>query len=263
MGLVSAASLGHLRGDMDHRRAVTAMIRYAIALACGITALGSAPLRGAEATVAVAANFLPIARELEAAFEATGSHGITLAHGSTGRLYAQIVQGAPFDLFLSADTERPARLEAEGRAVTRAVYAVGRLVLVTRNGGPETLGGQRIALADPEVAPYGRAAMEAFSALGYEPEDATLFFGDSVGQSANIFATGNATAAFLAEAQLGALPGVFERWPMDGRHEPILQEAALLTRGADNAAARAFFAFLTGPEGRAWITSAGYGVPVP
>ena len=237
------------------------MTRYVLAV---LLLLLPAPLGAAEATVAVAANFLTTAQKLVEAFEEDTGHALRLAHGSTGRLYAQIVSGAPFDVFLAADSLRPERLEAEGLTQARRAYALGRLVLVSPEDAvvePEALGPLRIAMADPEVAPYGAAAIAALRDLGYVPETMTLLMGDSVGQAATIFATGNAEVAFLAEAQLASMPRAVAAMPMDGRHPPIRQDVALLARAGDNAAARAFYDYLATPSANAILAASGYGVP--
>ena len=226
-------------------------------------ALVAGPAQAAEATVAVATNFLSTAQGLEAAFEAQGDDRIRLAHGSTGRLFAQIVTGAPFDLFLAADAARADALEARGLVAARRTYALGQLVLVSR--GPVTLPDDlydtRIAMADPAVAPYGLAATEALAELGADRARIDMVFGDSVGQVASIFVTGNADLAFLALSQVPDLGAEITVTPMAGRHAPVRQDAVLLTRGTGNSAAEGFYRFLSGPEGRALIEAAGYEVP--
>ena len=218
------------------------------------------PAAAAEAIAGVAANFLTTARQLVDAFEAQGDHEIVLAHGSTGRLYAQIVQGAPFDLYLAADADRPARLAGEGRSAPPVTYALGRLVAVSRPGTAEDWSGLRVAIADPEVAPYGQAAMEVLAGLGHA-ETVTLVYGDSVGQTATLFATGNADVGLIAASQLPDLPVAADVLVLDDLHAPLRQDAVLTIAGRDNPAATAFFEFLQGAEARAIITAAGYGLP--
>ena len=236
------------------------------AILLGVAMLfGGLPARADEATVAVAANFLTTAETLAELYEYKTGHVILLAHGSTGRLYAQIRNGAPYDLFLAADAERPGLLDDEGLAADRMTYALGRLVLVSREAAGEdvaaVLAGRRIALADPAVAPYGVAAMEVLKAAGVAANDPGLVFGDSVGQTAALFSTGNAEVAFVALSQvplLGEGTGVHD---LEGLYTPIRQDAVLLNRGRDNAAAAGFLAFLAGDEAAATIRAAGYGVP--
>ncbi len=226
-------------------------------------ALVAGPAQAADATVAVAANFLTTARALEAAFEAESDYDIRLAHGSTGRLFAQIVTGAPFDLFLAADVARPAELEARGLTSDRRSYALGQLVLVSRSAVslPDDLYDQRIAMADPAVAPYGLAAKQALADLEVDETRIDPVFGDSVGQVASIFFTGNADLAFLALSQVPNLGEDITVTPMAGRHDPVQQDAVILTRAEGNAAAEGFYAYLASAEARALIAAAGYEVP--
>ncbi len=238
------------------------MARYLAQHAAFVLAIClAAPLHARDATVAVAANFLTTAQRLEAAFEAGSDHDITLAHGSTGRIYAQVAAGAPFDVFLAADADRPARLAREGLADAPVTYALGRLVLVTREGSGTAVLGKRVALADPAVAPYGLAAEQALASLGVKAGTYTRLLADSVGQTASLFATGNAEAAFIAAALLPELPRAADVTHMEGLHDPIRQDAVLLARGRGNPAATAFMAFLTSPEGRAIIAGSGFDLP--
>ncbi len=218
--------------------------------------------RAEEATVAVAANFLTTAETLAAAYEAATGDRIVLAHGSTGRLYAQIANGAPFDVFLAADAARPAALEEAGRSAARQTYALGQLVLVARtplDDPAEAMTGRTVALADPAVAPYGVAAVEVLQRIGATP--GALVHGDSVGQVAALFTTGNAEMAFLAASQLPLLGDDIQAARFDGLYAPIVQDAVLLDRGTENAVARGFFDYLAGPAAAEMIRAAGYGVP--
>ncbi|MEO1789652.1 MAG: molybdate ABC transporter substrate-binding protein [Pseudomonadota bacterium] len=242
------------------------MTRVWTYLKAGALAVGFAgPAAAADAVVAVAANFLTTARALEATFEADTGYDLTLAHGSTGRLYAQIINGAPFDLFLAADAARPEALKVGGAAVAQRTYAVGQLVLVARGAEAyrpaDLVRGQRVAMANPELAPYGAAAFEALEALGVMNKDFDPVLGDSVGQAATFLATGNADLAFLAASQLDMLDPGLTAFAMAGLHAPVRQDAVLLARGDDNPAARAFFDWLGGPEARAIIETSGYSVP--
>jgi len=230
-----------------------------------VFALLAFPVRAETATVAVATNFLTTASELAAAYGIESGHEIVVAHGSTGRLYAQIENGAPFDLFLSADTARTDWLVADGKAVDRMTYAFGKLVLVSRADLPydvaAALADRRIALAEPSVAPFGAAALEVIESFGLDPEKLDLVYGDSVGQAAALFATGNTELGFLAASQLPLLEDTVAVLALKGRHQPIRQDAVLLRRGQDNPAAPGFFAFLGSEAARALIAGAGYGVP--
>lgn len=227
----------------------------------------AAPALAERATVAVAANFLTTAEDLAGLYAYRSGHEIVLAHGSTGRLYAQIVNGAPFDLFLAADAVRPAALEEAGLTSARMIYALGRLVLVSR-GSPDAgtdlaalVEGRRVALADPAVAPYGGAAIEALEAAGRAPETLDLVYGDSVGQVAALFSTGNADLAFLAASQVPLLGDGIAVHALEGLYTPIRQDAVLLVRSGGNTAAEGFFAYLAGAEAAGVIRAAGYGVP--
>ena len=218
--------------------------------------------------VAVAANFTESAREIAAAFERETGHRVLLSFGSTGQLYAQIAQGAPFEVFLAADEERPARAEAEGLAVegSRLTYARGRLVLFSmeegRVRGPEALEDpevRRIALANPRTAPYGRAALETMRALDLEAALAgRQVIGTNVSQAQQFVRTGNAEIGFLALSQvLGRREG--SRWLVpEELHAPIRQQAALLDPGRENPAARRFLAFLQSDAARAILRRRGY-----
>ncbi|MCG8441517.1 MAG: molybdate ABC transporter substrate-binding protein, partial [Caulobacterales bacterium] len=218
-------------------------------------------------------NFKTAAEALEAAFEARSDHRIALTSGSTGKLYAQIVNGAPFDVFLAADQERPRLLEEDGRAVagSRVTYAVGRLVLWDPSGsaaGPERLARgayRRLAIAQPDLAPYGAAAQQTLAALGLDaPTRPKRVFGESIGQAFAFVHTGNAELGFVALSQVLSLsPSRRGRWwePPADLHNPIRQDGVLLARASENPAAQAFLAFLSGEAAAAVITGAGYALP--
>lgn len=226
----------------------------------------------AEVGVAVAANFArPMAQIAERFRQATG-HTVRVSVGSTGRLYSQIVAGAPFDLLLAADAATPARLVAEGHArpEDRITYAVGQLVLWSPQPGLVDAEGavlagarfERLAIANPRLAPYGTAAMEVLHARGLAERLAPkLVTGDSIAQAYQFVATGNAALGFVAASQLGAPgerpAGSWWRVPQ-ALYTPIRQDAVLLRRGADNAAARALLAHLRSPDARAQIEAWGY-----
>ncbi len=229
------------------------------------------PAIAGEARIAVAANFKSVADELETAFEARSDHDIVLTSGSTGKLYAQIVHGAPFDVFLAADEARPRRLEAEGRAVagSRFTYAVGRLALWEPNaasvGADRLKGGdfRRLAIANPDLAPYGAASRQVIDALGLSGAmNEKLVFGENVGQVFAFLRTQNVEIGFVALAQVLATPearrGAY--WtPPASLYDPIKQDAVMLMRGAENDAAIAFIEFLKSEDARATIEDAGYG----
>ncbi|ARR52498.1 molybdate ABC transporter substrate-binding protein [Rhizorhabdus wittichii] len=239
-----------------------------------LTLLGaalSAPLLAAETQVAVAANFTEPAKAIAAAFEKATGHKALLAFGASGGFYTQISHGAPFEVFLSADADRPARAEQEGLAVpgTRFTYAVGRLVLysatpglVDARGAVLKRGGfDRIAIADPATAPYGLAAVETMRRLGVEAAlKPKIVTGSSIAQAYQFASTGAAQLGFVALSQVVAVRGG-SRWIVPtGFHAPIEQQAVLLRTGEKNPAARAFLAFLKGRTALAIIRRYGYAV---
>ncbi len=228
----------------------------------------AAPAAAERITVAVAANFLTTAENIAAAFEAQTGHEVALVHGSTGKLFAQILSGAPYDVFLSADTERPARLALGGRVVgLPRPYAFGRLALITRAPVPMSLDeylaqpGIRLAIADPTVAPYGVAAREVLQQVRGDAWARDLVYGESVGQAFAFVATGNAQAGLVALSQtlIGETDLTVIEVP-EGRHAPLRQDGVLLSRAASNPAALAFIAFLDGALARGIMLESGYGV---
>ncbi|WP_300531191.1 molybdate ABC transporter substrate-binding protein [Maricaulis sp.] len=231
----------------------------------------SASARADEIRVAVAANFLSTARQLEAAFEAEHDHQVTLIPGSTGLLYAQIVQGAPFDILLAADQARPSALAARGLGLedTRFTYATGQLSLLFQPGDavPADLRGilqqaSRIAMAQPELAPYGLAAGQVLDALGLSEKTAdNQVYGVNVAQVYAVVATGNADAGFIARSALVQSPVPDGLKTIDipaSLHRPVHQDAIRLARGRSPAAAQAFLDYLRSPSARALMQQAGY-----
>jgi molybdate transport system substrate-binding protein len=227
-------------------------------------------------TVAVASNFATAARELGAQFTAQSDVEVRLSFGSTGKLYAQIVNGAPFDVFLAADTERPLLLEGSGHGVPgmRFNYATGSLVVWSadpklrgRDCRAALLNGdfRRLALGNPISVPYGRAARDVLNHLQlWDTAHQRMVFGESVGQALQFTATGNATLGFIARSQTlqPLLPAAACAWPVpESMHEPINQQLILLSRAADKPPAKAFLAFMRSPAARAIIGAHGYGVP--
>jgi molybdate transport system substrate-binding protein len=232
----------------------------------------------AELHVAVAANFVGPLRQLAAVYERASGHKLLLSPAATGQLYAQIKQGAPFDVFLSADRERPKQLEAEGLAVagSRFTYATGKLVLwspkadaLGSDGAAFLKGGnyRYIAIANPKTAPYGLAAQQALHKLQLWDslnEQKKLVTGESIAQTMQFAATGNADAAFVAVSQVikpdGSLDGSSWLPPAD-MYEPIDQDAVLLTRSTEQAPARDFLRWLkSDAEALKIIRAAGYTV---
>ncbi len=246
-----------------------------ILLLCAALWLLGRPLAASQTvTVAVASNFLSPLEALAERFTGQTGYTVRISSGSTGKLFAQILRGAPYDVFLSADEARPARLEAEGQGVrgSRFPYAFGRLVLwrpqhpVKEVAGPKMVYQVRsLAMANPALAPYGRAARQTYERLGFQGAlSARIVFGENVGQTFALIASGNAEAGFVALSQIQSVGAGGGLWivPTD-LHDPIRQDAVLLARGAEAVPARAFLDFLRADAARALIAEAGYGVPGP
>ncbi|WP_309093158.1 molybdate ABC transporter substrate-binding protein [Phenylobacterium sp.] len=227
--------------------------------------------RAAQVQVAVAANFTEPAREIADRFARRTGHRATLSFGSSGQFLTQIANGAPFEVFLSADVERPQKAEADGMAVagSRFTYATGRLVLWSRDpkrvdGRGQVLargGFEKLAIADPKTAPYGLAAVETLQRLGvYDRVRPKVVQGASITQAYQFARTGAAELGFVALSQVVAEKGG-SRWLVPANlHTPIDQQAVLLKAAASNPAARAFMTFLKTPEAKAVIRKYGYEV---
>ena len=228
-----------------------------------------APALAADAQIAVAANFTEPAREIAAAFAKASGHNAVLSFGSSGAFYTQIAHGAPFEVFLSADADRPKKAEMAGLAVpgSRFSYAIGRLVLYSATPGLVDDAGtilkrgtfQKVALADPLAAPYGVAAVQTMQKLGaYAALAPRIVKGSSIAQTYQFVATGAAEIGFLALSQVISLPGG-SRWVVPEKlHAPIDQQAVLLWTGQKNPAARAFLKFLKSPAAITIIRRYGY-----
>jgi molybdate transport system substrate-binding protein len=248
---------------------ITRRVQIAGLAAAGL--LAARPALAAETQVAVAANFSEPAKEIAAAFRATSGHTAALSFGASGQFYAQLAHGAPYEVFLSADAERPLLAERYGLAVpgTRFTYAVGRLVLYSRTPGLVDGAGAvlrkngfgKLAIADPGSAPYGAAAVQTLRKLGvYERLKPKIVTGTSIAQTYQFVETGAAELGFVALSQvIGAAGG--SKWVAPAAaHAPIEQQAVLLKTGQANPAARAFLAFLKGPQAKAIIRKYGYEV---
>ncbi len=225
-----------------------------------------------EVRVAVASNFFEVAKVLAARFEAATGQAVRLARGSTGKHYAQIRNGAPFDVFLAADAERPRRLEQAGvaRPHSRFSYAIGKVVLWSPKPGYvdpagkvlETGAFRYLAVANPRLAPYGRAAREILRRRGlWVRLRDRMVRGENIGQTFQFVKSGNAELGFVAYAQVKRpeKPVEGSLWiPPQSLYESIEQQAVLLK---DTPAARAFLAFLASGEARNIIQGYGYGIP--
>jgi molybdate transport system substrate-binding protein len=240
----------------------------AIAFVAVVAAISPGTSEAADVNVAVAANFTEPAKQIAQAFERRTGHKAILSFGATGQFYTQITQGAPFQLFLSADQAIPKKLAGEGLAVpdTLFTYAIGKLVLFSREADfvkdEQTLRDARfnkIALANPTTAPYGAAAIEVMKALGVHDNLAPkIVQGNNIAQTFQFVDTGNAELGFVALSQVVERQGG-SRWIVPARlYNPIRQDAVVLKTGAGNEAARAFIAFLKGPEAASVIDKFGY-----
>jgi molybdate transport system substrate-binding protein len=234
-------------------------------------ALSLLPLRAAELRVAVASNFAMTLRDVAAPFEERSGHDVVLIAGSTGKLYAQIVHGAPFDVFFAADAARPRQLEKDSRIVagSRFVYARGTLVLWSADstlidGTPDVLRTDfdRLAIANPDLAPYGRAGLEVLDALGLRDRVAArLVQGENVAQTFQFVSTGNAALGFVAASQVFRLAGddTGSMWVVpDSLHAAIEQQAVLLR---DSDVGRAFLTYCRSTEALRILRRAGYDAP--
>jgi len=236
----------------------------------------SSPFRGiaAEAHIAVATNFAEPIKAVAAVLEKTSGHSLKVTLGATGKLYAQIKNGAPFDVLLAADTKAPAQLEADGlvQAASRFTYATGKLVLwsadatkVDGKGKVLTTGNfRKLAYASPKVAPYGAAALQVIEQLGLTNALAPkLVQGESIGQTFGFVYTGNAELGFVALSQVleGGQLKSGSMWVIpQNLYQPIRQDAVVLKRGATNPAAQALMALLKSPNVKDLIRSYGYDI---
>ena len=225
-----------------------------------------------EIRVAVASNFRPAMSAAAARFTQSSGHDVTLIPGSTGKHYAQIVNGAPFDAFFAADRRRPLLLEREQRIVpgSRFTYAIGKLVLWSATEGLVGPDGailqagtfDHLAIANPELAPYGAAARQVLQALGlWEALAGQLVRGENINQAFQFVVSGNAQLGFVARAQLDmpGRPRHGSAWePPQALYDPIEQQAVLLR---DAPAPRAFMSFMRSKEAGALIRAYGYDVP--
>jgi len=225
--------------------------------------------------VAVASNFTKPMTEIAEAFEKATGHSAKLSFGSSGKFVSQLENGAPFEVFLSADDEKPLKLEQAGLAVagSRFTYALGTLVLWSAKPGyvddqGQILskdGFQHLALADPKLAPYGVAALEVLKSLGLQEKlQALLVQGENISQAHQYVSTGNAELGFVALSQVIANGKIAEGsgWiiPAD-RYAPIRQDTVLMKTGAKNPAAPALLAYLKSAPALAIMQKYGYGLP--
>jgi molybdate transport system substrate-binding protein len=247
-------------------------------LLLAIALLIALPVSADQINIAVAANFLGTLQQLAAQFQQATGHELVISSASSGQLYTQIKQGAPFDVFLSADSERPQQLESEGLGVagSRITYAIGTLVLwspqpdVVDAGGKVLQSGhiRMLAVADPKNAPYGAAAQQVLTALGlWEPlnQEHKIAMAENINQAWQFAATGNAELAFIAKSQLHAPTAATgtaagSSWePPQSMYGEIDQDGIVLTRTQKRAVAEAFMQWLHhDARATATIIAAGY-----
>lgn len=259
------------------QRRLDRVSRWAVALfSVGCLLCGRAPARADEVRVAVAANFAGTLETLAPVFKQKTGHTLSVSVGASGALFAQIKNGAPFDVFLSADAERPKQLEQEGLGVTgtRFVYAQGKLVLWSPTPGFVDAQGKvlqkkglgKVGIADPATAPYGAAAKEVLSRLGaWErlTRAEAIVIGTSVSHAFQFAASSNASCAFVALSQLQTEGKGGSSWKVpQNLYTPLNQEAILLKTAATSAGAAAFLAWLDrDPAALAQLRKAGYEKP--
>lgn len=234
----------------------------------------ASPAMAAEVNVAVAANFTAPMKQVAAEFEKETGHKAVLSFGASGKFYAQIRNGAPFQLFLSADDEKPSQLEKDGLTVpgTRFTYSVGTLVLWSPKSGFVDAKGEmlrkgqfgKLAIANPKLAPYGVAAIEVLTKQGLLTMLSPKFVqGENISQTFQFISTGNAELGFVALSQVMKEGKIASgsAWIVPGTlHSPIRQDAVLLATGKDNAAARALLKYLKSDKAKKIIRSYGYGI---
>ena len=244
-------------------------------LFCLLTATIVTLAQADEVQVAVAANFTGPMQVIAPLFERDTGHKAIPSFGATGKFYAQVVNGAPFEVLLAADDETPARMVREGHAVagTPFTYAIGTLVLwsakadfVDDKGEILKKGGFRhLAIANPKTAPYGAAALQAMGKLGVAENLKPLFVqGENIAQTQQFVATGAAELGFIAYSQVikNGRIGSGSGWIVPAKlYEPIRQDAVILARGRDKPAALALLNYLKGDKAKAIIRSFGYELP--
>ncbi|MDP5237965.1 molybdate ABC transporter substrate-binding protein [Uliginosibacterium sp. 31-16] len=232
----------------------------------------AAPAFADEVKVAVAANFTAPMQKIAAEFEKDTGHKALVSTGATGAFYAQIKNGAPFEVFLSADDETPAKLEAEGAGVkgSRFTYAIGKLVLWSAKPGFVDAKGEvlkkgdyaKLSLANPKTAPYGAAGVEVLKKLGvFDAVQPKIVQGENISQAFQFVSTGNAELGFVALSQVwqdGALKSGSAWIVPQADYAPIRQDAILLANGAGKPAAEALLKYLQGDKAKAVIKSYGY-----
>jgi molybdate transport system substrate-binding protein len=246
-------------------------------LACGLFALSftgfALSAHADEIQVAVAANFSAAAQKIAAQFEHDTGHVVKLSFGATGKFYAQIEAGAPFDVLLAADQTTPGKLVTEGKAVptTLHTYAIGKLVLWSADAGLVDAQGEvlksgkwtHLSVADAKLAPYGQAAKETLAALKLtDAVQSRVVTAENIGQAYQFIQTGNAELGFVALGQVqppdgSKAPGSMWLVP-DNLYTPIRQDAVVIAATKVNTAATAFVDYLASDKARVVIKAYGY-----
>jgi molybdenum ABC transporter, periplasmic molybdate-binding protein len=255
------------------------LFRSLARIAALVLTLAATGARADEVQVAVAANFTAPMQKIAALFAQDTGHKAVLSFGSTGKFYAQIKNGAPFEVLLTADDETPVRLEQEGAALAGShfTYAIGKLVLWSAQPGVVDAAGEvlrrgnftHLAIANPKLAPYGAAGIEAMQALGvYDALAPKIVQAENIGQAYQFIASGNAQLGFVAYAQVLDEQGQFKggsMWMVPAKlYRPIRQDAVVLTKGTAGGqpkpAVAALMQYLRGDKARAVIQTYGYGL---
>jgi molybdate transport system substrate-binding protein len=244
---------------------------------------GSAAINAAETFVAVAANFYPAAKEIAQKFFIETQHTATLSFASNGKLYAQITHGAPYDVLLAADRENPTKLALKKLAVaqSRFTYATGKIALFSSDPNlinaetdkpaeeklfdllSSSLATSKVAIANPKIAPYGKASVETLVNLGvYEVIQARIVQGENISQTHQFIATGNAQFGFVALSQIIHANQSQKIIIPEHLYQPLQQDAILLNRGIENQAAQEFMSFMKTDSVKKIIRQYGYSAPL-
>lgn len=251
----------------------TLQIAFEYIAIVGLLSISSYTVRAEEVSVAVASNALDAIKLVGEDFQKQSGHTLHISSGSTGKLYAQIYNGAPFDVFLAANVREPKRLEAQGLIVkgSRFTYALGRLSLCrqdlikarTIDGILKDAGLKRLSIANPKTAPYGVAAKQVLESLAlWASLKPRLIRGENIGQAYQYYASGNTQAAFLASSQVKAKPPLGHCIDVEQKYyQPIRQQAVVLKQAKDSVAVKLFIDFLKGRHVKRLLTTRfGYGV---
>lgn len=247
-------------------------IKRFISIVLSLSIIGISTARAETVNVAVAANFTVPMKTIAEDFEKTSGHKVILSSGSTGKFYAQIKNGAPFDILLAADDKTPIMLENEKAIVpnSRFTYAIGTLVLWSAKAGYvdskgkilKSLSYQHLSIASPKLAPYGLAAKETLEKLGlWNAVQPRLVQGENIAQAYQFISTGNAELGFVALSQVYKEGKITSGsgWIVPAKYyNPIRQDAVLLNKGKDNVAASALMHYLKSEPALKVIHSFGY-----